>query len=191
MDDLRACDHYRGAGDLYLRRRTCVGWGRGATHWVDRVGICGRLFFGLITYTPEFRWYNFESKNRDMPSISCFKFIVTIRNIFQQWKVKYEIKNWIFLTTTTKMTAVMSQKNELSIKNGRKNTSRNGHRHFGGSENGKTGWGSHPLSMPVSITSQDSLRLQIPQEFPAQITYPVAWSILLQPLAVAVIPITL
>ena len=176
MDDLRACDHYRGAGDLYLRRRTCVGWGRGATHWVDRVGICGRLFFGLITYTPEFRWYNFESKNRDMPSISCFKFIVTIRNIFQQWKVKYEIKNCIFLTTTTKMTVVMSP---------------NGHRRFGGSENGKTGWGSHPLPMPVSITSQDSLRLQIPQGFPAQITYPVAWSILLQPLAVAVIPITL
>ena len=113
MDDLRACDHYRGAGDLYLRRRTCVGWGRGATHWVDRVGICGRLFFGLIIYTLEFRWYNFERKNRDMPSISCFKFIVTIRNIFQQWKVKYEIKNCIFLTTTTKMTAVMSGKKRI------------------------------------------------------------------------------
>ena len=96
MEDLRASNHYRRAGDLYLRRRTCVGWGRGATHWVDRVGICGRLVFGLIIYTLEFWWYNFESKNRDMPSISCFKFIVTIRNIFQQWKVKYKIKNCIF-----------------------------------------------------------------------------------------------
>lgn len=112
MEDLRASNHYRRAGDLYLRRRTCVGRGRGATHWVDRVGICGRLFLGLIIYTLEFRWYNFESKNRDMPSISRFKFIVTIRNIFQQRKVKYQIKNWIFLTTTTKMAAVMSEKNE-------------------------------------------------------------------------------
>lgn len=129
MEDLRASNHYRRAGDLYLRRRTCVGWGRGATHWVDRVGICGRLFFGLIIYTLEFRWYNFESKNRDKSPISRFKFIVTIWNnlYFNNEKSNMRLKIGFFWQWLPKWPLWCQKKNELSIKNGRKNTFGNGH----------------------------------------------------------------